>query len=287
MQPGGGLVSDSYKVTLLTLNGPQNSIFSDSQGWFEFSDLVPGNYEVQVETNGSDLEIISQSVAVFRGAPSFVTVSLREKKNSSTAKATSVSLSEFAGDVPKAARREFELATKAAAASKTDEAIARLRKALAIFPNFVMARSDLGAQLLAQGKLEEAAEQLREAIRIDDKAFNPKLNLGIVLVQQHNFSEAAAVLERAISLNPESAAARLYAGLANMGLGNMNQAEKELKVAHSIGGISYSLALFHLGQLYVSKGERESALQMFERYLRDSPDAANAAQVRKMIALLR
>jgi tetratricopeptide (TPR) repeat protein len=289
VQPDGGFVSESNKVTLLTVNGPQSTAFTDNQGWFEFPELTPGNYEVQVETNGSQFQIISQAVQVFRGAPSIITISLTEKNSTKTradAK-SSVSVGEFGADVPKDARKEFELASKAAQQQKPDQAIAHLRKAISIYPKFVMARNDLGAQLLAQGKLEDAAEELREACSIDQKAFNPKLNLGIVLVQQHQFAEAAEVLNRAVSLNSESAAARLYAGLAQMGLGKLDDAEKQLKAAYTIGGSSYSLALFHLGQLYMNKGERDQALHAFQSYLHDSPAAANADQVRKMIAMLR
>lgn len=287
--PGGAFVSENIKVTLLTINGPQAMAFTDSQGWFEFPDLTPGNYEVQAETIGSQFQVVSQPVQVFRGAPSVVTISLADKTTATRPSDanSSISVGEFGADVPKDARKEFALASKAAREQRIDQAIAHLRKAISIYPNFVMARNDLGAQLLAQGKLEEAADELRQAASIDDKAFNPKLNLGIVLVQQHQFSEAADVLVRALSLNSESPAARLYAGLAQMGLGNLGDAERQLKAAYTIGGSSYSLALFHLGQLYMNRGEREEARHAFEGYLHDSPAATNADQVRKMIAMLR
>ena len=196
-------------------------------------------------------------------------------------------MGELGANVPKNAKKEFELASKAAQENRADDAIAHLRKAISIYPNFVMAHSDLGTQLMAQAKLEEAAEEFRRAIQIDDKAFNPRLNLGIVLVQQQEFAEGAEVLARALSLNSDSPAARLYAGLAQMGLGNFDEAEKDFKVAYSLGGSTYSLALFHLGQLYMNRGERELALKAFEAYLRDSPGAANADQVRKLIVILR
>jgi len=288
VMPSGAFVTESVRVSLLTLRGTEVTIFSDSQGWFEFPSLVPGNYEVQVESTGTEYEVVNQPVQVYRGAPSIITVSLKPK-SAATRRAAfpSVSVGELGADVPKDARKEFQLASKAARENRSDEAIEHLRKAIGIYPNFVMARSDLGAQLLAQGKLEEAGEELRAAIRIDDKAFNPKLNLGIVLVQQHEFAEAAEILDRALALNSESPAARLYDGLAHMGLGNLDEAEKQFKAAYTVGGSSYSLALFHLGQVYMNKGERGPALQSFERYLHDSPDAANADQVRKLIAMLR
>ncbi|MEP6817899.1 MAG: tetratricopeptide repeat protein [bacterium] len=286
VMPGGRFVSQSLKVTLLTVSGPQGMAFTDSQGWFEFLDLLPGNYEVQAETLGTDFQVVNQNVQVFRGAPSIITITLADPHSSSRRSASpSISVGELV-DVPKSARKEFELASKAAQENKTEQAIAHLRKAISIYPGFVMARNDLGAQLLAQGKLEEAAEELRQAILLDEKAFNPRLNLGIVLVEQQRFAEAAEVLERAVSLNPESAAGRLYSGEAQMAVGNLDNAEKDLKASYSLGGSSYSMALFYLGQLYMNKGDRELALRSFENYLREVPNAANADQVRKLIAML-
>lgn len=288
VMPGGAFVGENVKVSLLTLRGTEATIYTDGQGWFEFPALVPGNYEVQIETAGVEYEVVNQPVQVFRGAPSIITVSLRPKSaETKRAASPSISVGEFGADVPKNARKEFQLASKAAQDNKSDEAIQHLRNAISIYPNFVMARSDLGAQLLAQGKLEEASEELRAAIRIDDKAFNPRLNLGIVLVGQHEFAEAAETLNRALSLNSDSPAARLYSGMAQMGLGNLDEAEKHFKAAYTLGGSSYSVALFHLGQVYMNKGERDQALHAFESYLHASPAAANADQVRKLIAMLR
>jgi tetratricopeptide (TPR) repeat protein len=287
VMPGGSFVNQSVKVSLLTLRGTEAFIYSDNQGWFEFSGLIPGNYEVQVETSGSEYEVVNQSVQVFRGAPSIITVSLRGmNKPAPRVTASTISVAELAA-VPKDAKKEFELATKAAQENKTDKAVEHFRKAISIYPNFVMARSDLGAQLLAQGKLDEAEEELRAAIRLDEKAFNPKLNLGIVLVEQHEFVEAAEILGRALVLNPDSASAKLYDGQANAGIGNLDEAVKQFKAAYSLGGSSYALALFYLGQVYMNKGEREQAREAFEHYLQDLPSANNADQVRKLIAVLR
>ena len=284
----GQFIAQSLKVTLLTLQGPQTTIFTDSQGQFEFPGLNPGNYEVEVETNGIEYHVVSQNVRVFRGAPSIVTIELPEAVGTKVrAGNPSISVGEIGADVPKAARKEFESGNKSVDENKTEEAVAHFRKAISICPNFVMARNNLGAQLLAQGKLDEAAEELRQAIQIDEKAFNPKLNLGIVLAQKQEFAEAAEVLDRALTLNSESPSAQLYAGLAQMGLGNLDEAEKHLKAAYTLGGNSYSLALFHLGQLYMNKGERELALKAFQDYLHDSPSARNADQVRKLMAMLR
>jgi tetratricopeptide (TPR) repeat protein len=106
-------------------------------------------------------------------------------------------------------------------------------------------------------------------------------------VAQHNFAEAQSVLNQALTLNSSFPSALLYCALAETGVGDLDSAEKHMKAAYLLGGASYSIALFHLGELYMNRGERELALQAFEAYLRDSPAAPNADQVRKLISMLR
>jgi len=60
-----------------------------------------------------------------------------------------------------------------------------------------------------------------------------------------------------------------------------------LKLAYSLGGSKFGISLYHLGQLYMNRGDRAAALKSFEEYLSVVPDAQNAPQVRKLIAILR
>jgi tetratricopeptide (TPR) repeat protein len=286
--PGGRYVLENLKVTLLTIRGVQSIVYTGTQGSFEFTELTPGNYEVQVETVGAEYQVVNQAVQVFKGTPSVISIPLNDRSTANNNSARgSISVSELGADVPKPAKKEFEAATKAADSGKPEEAIAHLRKAINLYPNFAMARNNLGVQLLAAGRLDEAVTELEAAIKIDPKAFNPRLNLGIVLVERHDFDEAAMVLDRALAMSSDSPAAHLYDGLAHMAMGNLAEAQKQFQTAYTVGGNSYSVALFHLGQVYMSEGEREQALHAFEDYLHESPQAANADQVRKLIALLK
>jgi tetratricopeptide (TPR) repeat protein len=76
-------------------------------------------------------------------------------------------------------------------------------------------------------------------------------------------------------------------GKALSGLDDADGAVRELKIAHDLGGAAYAVALFDLGQIYMNKGERRRALEMFETYLSEDPKAANAAEVRKLIQILQ
>lgn len=287
LMANGKFAPENLKVTLLTFKGVESIGFTDARGGFDFSNLTPGNYELQVETVGVEYQVVSQRVQVFKGMPSVITMTLADKTGEPPKKAETVSVVELGADVPKAARKEFEAANKAAESNKPQEAIAHFRQAIVIYPGFVMAHNNLGVQLMALGKLDQAAEELQRTVELDQKAFNPKLNLGIVLAEQERFFQAALTLEQATALNPNSPAAQLYLGIARLKLEQLDEAEQHLKTAYTLGGTSYSSALFHLGELYLSKGDRDAALTSFQAYLRESPSGPNATQARKLLTTLR
>jgi tetratricopeptide (TPR) repeat protein len=287
--PNGSSISRPIKVSLRVLQGDKSVFYTDVEGVFDISKLTPGAYTLEIEPDKErNFEGVSERVQVYSRSSTFVTLYLKDGVPVKERRgADVVSTGELDRNVPAAAVKEFERGARAREDGRLEEAVAHLRKALAIYPDYLKARNDLGAYLLAQGRLEEASEELRKASEMDPKAFNPRLNLGIILIQQQKFREAADVLDRAMSLDPTSAAARLYAGVAHLGSGDGARAERELSAAYEAGGGQYALAQFYLGKLYAERGERALALRAFETYLRDKPDAANAEQVRRLIAALR
>lgn len=285
--PDGSYGDEAIKITLSTLRGTMTTIYAESQGQFEFPGIAPGTYYLEFEADRRRFHPISETVQVYRDMPSIVTVSLRPIKPTEGSKADTVSVAELKEKVPDKARKEFEKATLAGNQGRIDEAIAHLQKAIDIHPTFIRAHNDLGTYFLAQGKLDNAEESFRKAIALDSKAFNPLLNLGIVLVHKHEFLAATEQLTKALTLEPNSPAAHLYAGLAHMGSNNLDSAEKDLKAAYAMGGSKFGVALYHLGQVYMNRGDRASALKSFEQYLSVVPDARNADQVQKLIAMLR
>src|ERR1044072_624394 len=289
LTPEGNQLSGAVKVTLKVMRGDQITAYTDQAGRFELLGVPQGDYTIEADSDRDRrFDPGTERIGVRRGISTFVTIYLKEKKvDAATAGDKSVSVAMLNQKVPKAARREFDNAVRATTEGNATEAIAALRRAIAIYPDYLMAHNDLGAQLLEQGQLEEAASELRAAIKIDPKAANPQINLGIVLERQNNFAESLATLDKALSLDPTSAVAHLYAGIDSVKLNNTARAETELKAAYELGGTTYAIALLHLGQLYAKKGERAMAITALESYLREAPDAANVAQVKKLIGELR
>jgi tetratricopeptide (TPR) repeat protein len=285
--PNGSYTDEAVKITLSTIRGTLATIYTESQGVFDFPEIPPGTYYLEFEADRRHFQPVQETVQVYRGMPSVITVTLRPIGASENSKPNTVSVAELKDKIPEKAQKEFDKATAAGAQGKTDEAITHLRKAISIHPTFIRAHNDLGTYLLAEGKLDEAEEAFRKALSLDPNSFNPLLNLGIVLVHKQAFPEAVDRLTKALIIEPNSPAAHLYAGLAFMATDKIDEAESNLKLAYSLGGAKFGISLYHLGQLYMNRGDRAAALKSFEAYLSVVPDAQNAPQVRKLIAILR
>jgi tetratricopeptide (TPR) repeat protein len=72
-------------------------------------------------------------------------------------------------------------------------------------------------------------------------------------------------------------------GGALLQLKQLAAAERELKKAYELGGDSAGAAQLLLGETYHLQGKYALAIQAFEQYLKDVPNAPNAAQVKEAI----
>lgn len=246
--PNGSPVNEPVKVTLKVMRGDQAATYTDRDGRFEFKSLAAGEYTVEAEADRSRerFEITDERVTVRVNTPNFITLTLREKGKTSEKHDRTVSVAMLDQKVPPAAKHEFDNAVELARAGKSDESIAALQRAIALYPDYLMALNDLGAQLLDAGRLDEALMALKKATQIDPNSFNPMLNLGIVLVQKKMFADALTSLDRALTAEPSSPPAHLYAGMAAAGANDLTRAEREFKTAHELGGSAFAVSLVYL-----------------------------------------
>lgn len=136
-----------------------------------------------------------------------------------------------------------------------------------------------------------AMEQLRLALadknlESSDRA-DAHLRLGLLLNREERYSAAAPELEKAIAINPEDAHAHLYLGGALFNLKRTAEAEVALQKAYELGGSSVAGAQLLLGQLYFLQQKYDLSLRAFEQYLKDMPNAPNAAEVKSLVEKIK
>ena len=172
-----------------------------------------------------------------------------------------------------------------------NEAVEVLRQLVKEQPTLTQAHVLLSDGLMDLQQWDEAEQQLREALKDDklDRATQAEAHqkLGLILNQKERYEAAVTELEKALALNPDAAMARLYLGGALLQLKKLPDAERELLRAYQLAGKSVATAQLLLGQLYYNQQKYELALRAFEQYLKDVPNAPNAAQIQDVIAKLK
>ncbi len=296
--PSGQRADLRLKVRLESTGAGDLSVLSDMNGNFGFQALRPGNYTVVIE-GGELFETVRESVFIESAnvagrrvsvnmpisRPFTVQIYLRPKQplNNSKPGVFDVALA----SVPKPAVDSYYKAVASARLGDSNKAIEHLKQALALYPAFALALSELGEQYLKLGQLDKAAEALQNALSLSPNSYEPRLNYGIVLLNQMRFAEAEKQLRAALKQNDTAFKPHLYLGMALVQLKNYQEAETELQRAVTLGGDKAAQAHYFLGGIYWRAHDFKRAANALEKYLQLEPKAANAEKIRATIADFR
>lgn len=154
-----------------------------------------------------------------------------------------------------------------------------------------LARLPYGEALSETGKTSEAEKVFRDVSddlnAADAIRAEARFRLGALLNKQNRFADAIPQFEEAVKLQPSMVMAHLQLGGALLQLKKLAEAERALLKAYELGGPPAGAAQLLLGEAYNLQGKSELAIRAFEQYLRDVPNAPNAAQVREAIEKIK
>jgi len=205
-----------------------------------------------------------------------------------------VTVEELRHIVPEKAQKEMAKAEAAKAKGRTDEAIAHLKRAIAIDSGFIAARNNLAIHYLATGLLDSAVAELEDALKLypqhavllsnlavgylmnekfdaaeraarltmklDRTGWRAPLMLGVALVKQRKFTEEALQsLDRARDYHPW---AHLFAGRVHLERGHLERAKNAIQTYLSSGDQEHS-EIANSWLEVISEREQKSALAYF------------------------
>src|ERR1041385_3040875 len=201
---------------------------------------------------------------------------LREKKDFELSRLNKVvSAAELRQSIPSAAKKQYELGLKAVSKGKFQEAAS-------IYPEYLAARNDLGAQYLKLKQLDEAQKNFEMVLANDPKNFNAKFNMGLVKVERKNYTEAIDLLNQAIAIDSTRPVARLWIGIAKLELGDLQVAEGELTKALIMGGDECVAAHYHLARIYFNRGDLNEAARSVQLYIQLAPRGEFIAEAKAL-----
>lgn len=299
--PNGSAPAQSVRVTLTSGGRRIYETFTDLAGHFFFSGVKSGTYQLTAEGDGETFETTSvqADVTIFGGGAQSITqnITLRPKPDAATPRAGVVSA--FEQKVPPAAREKLERAKKAAAGGEAEPAMALMREAIKLFPEYFEAHLELGNALLRAGQLDGAIAELDHAREINPNDERSYQSFGLVLMRQKKYAVAVAVFAEAARLNPSNAVNHLMRATALIHQASaldpaaadreylLGRVEAALAQASELSQGKLTADHLSMAMFYQMKGQSARAAEELEHYLQKNPEAKNADAIRAEIKRLR
>jgi tetratricopeptide (TPR) repeat protein len=193
-----------------------------------------------------------------------------------------ISAAELRQQVPPAARKAYEQGLKFVNKGNFLQAATCFEQAVSLYPEFLAARNDLGAQYLKLKRIDEAEKHFQMVLAADPKNFNAKFNMGLVQIERHDYTGAINLLNQAISIDSSRAVAHLWIGIAKLEMGSLQEAETSLVRSLLMGGDECVAAHYYLARLYLSRGEMGDASRSVQAYLQEAPRGELAKEAKEL-----
>lgn len=256
---------------------------ADLNGRFHFRTLLAGAYVLMVGGLQRTVEV-GPSLADSKGRLR-VTLDLRNASaEPGFERRASVSVRELS--IPKEARLQYEDAQKALAWRDVSAAVAHLKRAVDIAPEFSAAWNHLGTIACQTGQYVEAEADFRKGLVADPDAYAPLVNLAGVLINLGKWDEALEYNRRAVLASPNDALANSQLGTAYFYTGEIDSAEKYLTTAKGIDPAHFSHPQILLAEIHLRRNEQEAAAQELQDLLQRHPDLQNASKIREEVGRL-
>ena len=157
------------------------------------------------------------------------------------------------------------------------KAIALLKKAIEVSPNYAKAYNNLGVIYREIGKHEDAMDLYKKAIEINPRYLDAYYNLGNIYRDIGRNEEAIALYKKAIEIDPKYVEAYNNLGMAYMAIGKNEEAISMLRKAIEINP-RFQKAYNNLGLAYIAMGEYTQAGLSFKKAIEIDANYAKAYQ---------
>jgi tetratricopeptide (TPR) repeat protein len=166
--------------------------------------------------------------------------------------------------------RIFARAVQSHQSGDIEGAIRDYQAYLALRPERVDARSNLGAALARLGRYGEAIEQYKRALALDGRNQAVRFNLAMAYYKTARILSASKELETVIAAQPENRNALLMLADCNLRMGEFKKVIELLTPIESAGNraVDYMLGLALINDKQLDKGQ-----ERIERILRDGDSA--------------
>jgi Ca-activated chloride channel homolog len=188
---------------------------------------------------------------------------------------------------PNSAHHEYEKGARLLIQKSFGDSIEHLKKAVAIYPEFVTAHNALGSAYLNLGQNEQARAEFSEAVALDGHMPYSYLNLGWAQLALKNFPAAQQSMQSASKLAPldlHLLVALTYAELLNNDYGAV------ITTAHQVHGRKHegaAMVHYFAAASYQAQSNLQETKNALETFLVEAPTSPLADTAQQMIARIK
>lgn len=132
------------------------------------------------------------------------------------------------------------------------------KHAIALNPNYAIARQWYAGQLWVRGKFDQSLEQIQRAQQIDPLSLQISTDVGRLHYYKREYLQAIQQYRQTLEFDPNFFPARFWLGLALLEKDHNKEAVSEIEAAYKFSG-GYVAVAATLGYAYATVGETEKA----------------------------
>ncbi len=156
---------------------------------------------------------------------------------------------------------------------KLTDALNSYQAALKIKPDEVKALWGMGYIYMKQKQYPKAIEYLKKAVEVNPKYYKAWENLGVIYLNTKKYTQAVEAFQNALKNAKRTSKGKIYLRLgdAYLALGKLKDAESAYKSAVRLSRSSTikAAANFGLGEVYKKRGQKQLAIQYYQKASRD------------------
>ena len=159
-------------------------------------------------------------------------------------------------------------------------------KAIAIYPAYDAAYNNLGVMYYQTNQLEKARAAFEKSVALNEKNADADRNLARILINDGNFTRAQDLLKKSLLVEPLNPVTLTLLCVAETESGDADGALATARKTHQLPHEGYPLVHYIAGRALEHEGKPQQAYAEYETYLSESPNGAEAQQVRTALSHL-
>ncbi len=262
--------------------------YTDQRGTADLANVPVGTYQISV--TGQSIQPTTSDFFDIDPRRSTQTVFVRvkpaENGNSAASAAPAIAVRDI--NIPESASKQFDQATAAMNHQDWQKAVTHLNQAVAIYPKYVEAYTNLGAAYEHLGDPVREREALTKALASDDHFAPALMNLGMLSIVEKKYGEAEDELGRASASDPTNPQILTLLAQAQLLDKHFDQAIASAQKLHALPQHEkYAKVHYIAARAYEHESRANDAANQLQLFLAEQPEGPMADAVRKELANLR